>query len=570
MDGILFNKTLIIIYLTGMKSKIIRTIFLIISFINNNVNAQVVKYKSTFSQPKLVVGIVVDQMRSDYIYRYWNKLSDDGFKRLIREGFECKNTQYNYMPTYTGPGHASIYTGTTPSQHGIIGNNWFDASLKAYLYCVTDTSVHSIDGLGGQFSPKNLLTTTIGDELRLFSNFRSKVIGVSLKDRASILPAGKSGMAYWLDENYERFITSSYYIKGKNNSLPEWVSDFNNRRLPQMYLDSVWRPLFDINTYTESTPDNNVYEEVFDTASGAKPVFDYNLKKLRLSNHDLLRQTPFGNTLLKEFAIAAIEGENLGSDSICDMLLVSFSSTDYVGHAFATHAVETEDTYLRLDRELAAFLKYLDKKVGKNNYLVVLTADHGALPNPVFLNDHQLPGGYIEAKMMSDTIKHFFRMNYQSEAVFRSYINDQVYLNDSLIKVKNLDKQNITLELGRFLMKLDIVADVVSRSQLENAEFNSGPRNLVQHGFNYKRSGDLAVIFKAGFIQSYTGKKGTTHGSAYKYDTSVPLLWYGWNVQHGNSARSINITDIAATLSIMLNICQPSGCEGKPILEVIR
>ena len=523
-----------------------------------------------FKQPKLVIGIVVDQMRNDYIYRYWNKYSNEGFKRLIREGYECKNVQYNYMPTLTAPGHASIYTGTTPAVHGIIGNDWFDPSLNVSINCVSDFLVHAVEGMGGTSSPRRMLSTTIGDELRLFTNFRSKVIGVSLKDRGAILPAGRSGNAYWLDLNSLKFSTSTYYFRDKNPVLPNWVMEFNARRLPQAYLDSTWSPLYDIKSYTESTGDDNQYEELLDWNVGAKPVFNYNLKKLNNTDPELLRKTPFGNTILKEFAIAALEGESLGKDSICDMLLVSFSSTDDVGHAFATHAIEMEDTYLRFDLELAAFLRYLDEKIGKENYLLFLTADHGALPNPMFLNDHQLPGGFIVTNKMTDALRYFFRTNYGDPALFKYYMNNQVWLNSVLLKSKGLDKQKVLDSLALFLMQLDNVADVLTRSQLEKYEYVQGRRGLVQKGFNYKRSGDLAIIFQPGFIRTPGEKTGTNHSEPYRYDTSVPLLWYGWNIKHGSTARQIDITDIAATVSVMLNICQPSGCEGKPIEELTK
>ena len=526
--------------------------------------------QQSFSQPRLIIGIVVDQMRSDYIYRYWNKLGNDGFKRLIREGFECKNTQYNYIPTYTGPGHASIYTGTTPAIHGIIGNNWYDPLSKSVVYCVADTSYRAIGESGGQVSPGRLLSTTIGDELNLFSNFRSKVIGISLKDRAAVLPAGKSGLAYWLDENSTNFITSNYYISKRQPELPKWLIEFNKRKLPAFYLDTIWKPLYDIKSYTESTDDNNLYEQSLVLSPGAQPVFDYDLRKLDKSDHDLIKKTPFGNSLLKDFAIATIEGEKLGKDEFSDMLFISFSSTDYVGHNYATHAIETEDTYLRLDLEIADFLKYLDQKLGKDNVLLFLTADHGVMQNPVFMNDNKLPGGYVVSSSIADTIRYFFRNKYKNAAIFSYYINDQVWLNDSLLTELKINKKIVIEELSSFLMRLPNVAEVVSKYQLQNAEYLEGRRSLLQNGFNFQRSGDIAIIFNPGYIERSGSGKGTTHSSLYKYDTSVPLLWYGWNIKPGFMSNRVNITDIAATLAIMLNICQPSGCSGKPIDALIR
>lgn len=551
-------------------SRYIVLVFSALILFSKQLNAQEAKKNSPSSmQPKLVVGIVIDQMRADYIYRFWSKYGENGFKKLVNEGFECSNTQYNYVPTYTAPGHTSIYTGTTPETHGIIGNNWFVKSSGVTTYCAADTSVHAVGGSekSGQMSPRRLLCTTIGDELRLFSNFRSKVIGVSLKDRGAIYPAGSSGRAYWYDNFSGNFITSTYYT----SELPDWVNKFNSQHLPDKYLSGVWSPLLNINEYVESTADNTPYENVIDTTSGALPVFNYDLNKLRTMDPDLLRRTPFGNTITKEIAIAAIEGEKLGEDNICDMLAVSFSSTDYVGHAFGTNAIETEDTYLRLDRDIADLLEYLNKKFGKENVLVFLTADHAAVPNPVFLKDNKLPGGYIYDDVITSKIKSFLKSNYGDTGIFRYYINDQVYLNDSLIKVKNLDKEDITKDLKQLVLTFDFVADAMTSAEITSEDYIYGMRGMVHRGFNIKRSGDVVLIYQPGYIESYGGRRptaGTTHGSPYRYDTMVPLYWYGWKIRNGATVREVNITDVAATLSSLLKICQPSGCSGKPVVEL--
>ncbi len=558
-----------------MKGKTSFSIFILLAFASLKMQSQtILKDDNGFSQPKLIVGIVVDQMRSDYLYRYWDKLGDDGFKKLIHEGFECKNTHYNYVPTYTGPGHASIYTGTTPKDHGIVGNNWFDKETQRTLYCVSDTAVHAIEGVerSGQMSPRNLLCTTISDELRLFSNFRSKVVSVSLKDRAAILPGGHSGKAFWFDNLSNNFMTSTYYYSGAD-SLPKWVENFNSRHLPHKYLGEVWKPLLDIKQYTESTSDNNLYESPFDTSLSALPVFNYDLKLLSAIDNDLIRKTPFGNTLTMEMAIAAIEGEKLGIDDFCDMLNISFSSTDYVGHQFGTNAIETEDIYLRIDKDIAYLINYLNQKFGKENILIFLTADHGALPNPGFLSDNKIPGGFIYADLITSKIKKYFLQNYQDTAIFKKYINDQIYLDDYVIKSRKLNKEKIVDDIINLLLPIDFISDVISTTTISENDFNIGIRGMLNRGFNVKRSGDINVVYKPGFIQTYGGSRpftGTTHGSPYRYDTMVPLYWYGWNIKKGKTVREINITDIAATLSSLLNICQPSGCSGRPIVEIFN
>src|ERR1051325_387002 len=353
--------------------------------------------------PKLIVGIVVDQMRADYIYKYWNKYGNDGFRRLVNEGYSCKNTNYNYVPTYTAPGHASVYTGSTPCVHGIVGNNWYDKSNGKNVYCVEDYSVHAVGGneKSGQMSPKNLLSTTIGDQLKLSDNMGSKVIGIALKDRGAILPAGHSAnAAYWFDPETGNWISSTYYKK----ELPSWVNDFNKKGLTNKYTSQPWNLLLPPDQYSESVPDDNKYEGKFSGENA--PVFPHDIPKLLAANGGagLIRSTPFGNSLTKDFAIQTITSENLGKGNFTDMLCVSFSSTDFVGHMYGPQSMEVEDTYLRLDKDIAELLKFLDGWVGKGNVVVFLTADHGGCETPAYLNDHGIPGGNIDTRKVQDTM----------------------------------------------------------------------------------------------------------------------------------------------------------------------
>src|SRR5210317_928150 len=321
------------------------------------------KAQSSNSAPKLVVGVIVDQMRYDYITRFWNDYSDDGFKRLISEGFNCENNHFNYIPTYTGPGHASVYTGTTPKYHGIIANNWYDKTLDEFVYCAGDVNYESLgtEADAGKMSPNRMQTTTFSDENRLFTQMRGKTIGISIKDRGAILPAGHTAnAAYWFHGNKEgNFISSSFYM----NELPKWVNEFNNKRYPDTYLNT-WNTLYDISTYIESGSDLNVYEGGFKGKETA--TFPYDLKQLQTKNgnYNILKTTPFGNSLVTDFAIAALEGENLGLDNDTDILAISYSSTDYIGHNFGVNSKEIEDTYIRLDLELERLLNALDVQVG--------------------------------------------------------------------------------------------------------------------------------------------------------------------------------------------------------------
>ncbi|HEY5823458.1 MAG TPA: alkaline phosphatase family protein, partial [Cyclobacteriaceae bacterium] len=343
-------------------------------------------FAQTADRPKLVVGIVVDQMRQEYLYRFDSKFGKGGFKRIIGDGFMLKNAHYNYVPTETGPGHASVYTGTTPAIHGIVANEWYDRALKKEVNCVSDDKQKTIgsESKAGEISPWRNLATTITDELELATQRRAKVIGISIKDRGAVLPAGHiPDGAYWYDPLNGNFITSTYY----KAALPVWVDEFNKLKLPFKYLNQEWKTLLPIDQYKESGIDDSPYEGKFKGKERA--TFPYNLKELRTTNspYDLVTVTPFGNDLLAEFATAALEGEELGKDDITDFLAISFSSTDKIGHFMGPNAVEVEDTYLRLDRTLEDLLNTLDSKVGKGNYTVFLTADHGVAEVPQYMTD---------------------------------------------------------------------------------------------------------------------------------------------------------------------------------------
>jgi len=517
-------------------------------------------------QPKLVIGIVVDQMRYDYLYRFSDKYSKGGFKRLLKDGFLCKNAQYNYVPTYTGPGHASIYTGTTPAIHGIAANEWFDKKTKKEIYCTEDKKVTPVGCScdAGLMSPRNLEATTIGDEIKIATNNKAKVIGISLKDRSSILPAGHAAdAAYWFDGSTGNFITSTFY----RNDLPKWLQDFNDKKQTAKYLQNGWNALLPIQNYTESLADDNEFEKSPNKKD--KPIFPYEYsKQLEKNNFDIIRSTPFGNTLTKDLAIATIEGERMGIDNICDMLCVSFSSTDYVGHSFGPKSIELEDTYIRLDKDLEAFFMYLDTKIGKGNYTLFLTADHGASENATYLQSEKINAGYVSGKEIAKKLKQELFKRY-SDSLVMKYVNQQVYLNDSILTAKKLDKFLVEKFCVRTLLSINEVSDALCGEQLIlQTENDMLFKSLVQRGFNNKRSGDVMVMYKPGYMDY--DKTGTTHGTSFSYDTHVPILFYGNGITKGNSLRPIFITDIASTICQLLNIPYTNGNIGNPIYEAIK
>jgi predicted AlkP superfamily pyrophosphatase or phosphodiesterase len=514
-------------------------------------------------QAKLIVGIVVDQMRYDYLEKYYNKFSENGFKKLITQGYDCRNTNYNYAPTYTGPGHASIYTGTTPSYHGIIANDWFVMSSGKVVYVTDDQSVQTVGSSSvkdGKMSPCNLLASTIGDEMRLFSNLKCKVISVSLKDRAAILPGGHlSNGSYWFDSESGNFISSTYYMK----TLPQWVSDFNSSRLADKYLSQPWNTLRPIEQYTESAKDDNPYEGLYKGES--KPVFPHNLPAMfSKTNYEILRSTPFGNTITKDIAIAALKGEKLGKGDYTDFLAISFSSTDYIGHKMGPQSVEVEDTYLRLDLDIAEIITYLEQSLGKDNFLLFLTADHAAAYVPEELIDLKMNAGYFSYKLFSDSLKGYLYKTYSDSNLVSKIMNDQIYLNRQLIKQKNIDIKNLEEGIASFALKFDGIANAYTSYQLNGATLQNRSAQLMQNGFYIKRSGDIAILLEPAWLDDYSFT-GTSHGTTYTYDTHIPLLWYGWNIKPGNTSKPVDITDIAATIASFLNIMPPSACIGKPV-----
>ena len=514
------------------------------------------------TQPKLVVGIVVDQMRYDYLTRFYNKYGEGGFKRMINEGFNCKNNHFNYVPTYTGPGHASVYTGTTPKFHGIIANDWYDKSIKESVYCASDNKVKSVGTSGdeGEMSPSRMLTTSFADENRLFTQMRGKTIGISLKDRGAILPAGHTAnAAYWFHGKDEgNWITSTFYM----NDLPDWVKNFNSSDKADSYLKE-WNTLYDISTYTESGSDLNTFEGGFKGKETA--TFPYQLRELKDANggYDILKAVPYGNSLTTDFAIAAIEGEQLGQDNITDVLAVSFSSTDYVGHNFGVNSKEVEDTYLRLDIDIARLLKVLDEKVGKGNYTVFLSSDHGAVDVPSYLQSLKIPAGYFDGKIFKEKLTAFMISTFKDSELIENISNTQIFLNREKIKTLNLDLDDVQESIVNEIISYENIDKAYTASSMNQTNFTQGIEELLQNGYNQKRSGDIIYVLNPSVI-SYS-KTGSTHGSGLNYDTHVPLLFFGKGIRKGETLQKTEITDIAPTISALLGISFPNGAIGQPL-----
>ncbi len=532
----------------------VRLTFLALLFVTIGLKSQDIE------RPKLVVGIVVDQMKQEYLLRYYNKFGDNGFRRLVEQGFMARNGHYNYATTSTGPGHASIYTGTTPSYHGVINNSWYSPVLHRSVYCAEDTTVTAVGGSAnaGKISPMNLHATTMTDELKLFTEKRSKVIALSIKDRGSALPGGRySDGSYWYDSGTGHFMTSTFYM----DALPPWVASFNAANHVEKYLSKPWNTLLPIDQYVESGPDDSPYEAKL----GGKdaPVFPYDLASLPNKN-SAIRSTPFGNSILTDLALASLDAENLGQDDITDFLAVSFSSTDYVGHSFGPHAIEVQDTYLRLDKDLERLFAALDAKVGKGEYVVFLTADHGVADNSKRMNDDGFLAKNFSYRRLNTAVTEMLKEKYGDE----KWMEGSMVLDRKLVAEKGHDRVAMQRTIADFVNQYPGVYKAYTASDLTTHEYTKGNANLVQNGYHIDQSADVLVVLDPG--SQGGGSRGTSHGNSWNYDTHVPILFYGWGVKQGSSVRHIAITDIAPTVSMLLNMRMPNATTGQPIQEVFK
>jgi predicted AlkP superfamily pyrophosphatase or phosphodiesterase len=548
-----------------MNVKFFFALLFVFCFTKNLSAQKITTQTNVASKPKIVVGIVIDQMRWDYLYRYSNRYSNRGFNRLIKKGYSFENTFIPYTPTYTAPGHASIYTGAVPATNGIVGNNWHDKTIRKNIYCTEDSTVQGVGntGIEGKMSPRNLWATTITDELRMSNNFASKVIGIALKDRGAILPAGHTAnAAYWYDDETGKWITSNYYM----NALPTWVNSFNAKDEVSTMMSKDWNTLFPINTYTQSTADDKNYEA--DLGGTKSHTFPYALSSITKEKYSTFKFTPYAATFTFNFAKQAIENEKLGAGNATDFLALSISSTDYMGHSFGPNSVEAEDTYLRLDKDIADFLNYLDAKMGKDNYLVFLSADHGVAHVPNYLKENKIPTGVfsesIDMKELNKTIEDSFGV----KKCVLTIQNYQVYLDITMIKNSGRDVTPIKTHIINWLKAKPFVTYVFELNNLAATTIAEPMKTMLTNGYAPARSGDIQFVIKPGYFDG--NNKGTTHGLWNPYDAHIPLLFYGWGVKTGKTNRETYMTDIAPTIAALLQIQMPSGCVGKVLVEALK
>ena len=516
-------------------------------------------------RPRLVVGIVVDQMRWDYLYRYYDRYGEGGFKRLMKKGFSFENTLVPYTPAVTAAGHTCLYTGSIPSVNGMIGNDWVDKNSGDSMYCTADKSVQTVGSSSpaGKMSPQNMLVTTIGDELRLATNFKSRVFGIALKDRGGILPAGNSAnAAYWFDDSTGNWISSTYYMQ----QLPQWVQQINMQRQPDVFLNKPWTLLLDPAAYDQSVLSDTAFNRAEDYKISAD--FPHNVNTMSGKNYIGFRTTPSGNSFTLNFAEQLIRNEKLGSTGQTDMLCISLSSADYIGHAFGPQSREVEDAYLRLDKDLEAFFSLLDKTVGEGQYLMFLSADHGAGQTTKFLHQEKLPGGLLSGISLRKELNDALFARYNVRNILQNYYEYQFYFNRRKLDSARIDITEAEQFVTALLMKKTEVLTAFSYDHFDNVMMPDILRKKLENGYFPKRSGDVQMILKPGYTEY--ALRGTDHGSWYAYDAHIPLLFYGWKIKSGKTNHESYMTDVAPTIAAMLHVQMPSGCVGKVLEEIVK
>lgn len=519
-------------------------------------------------KPKLIVQLVVSQMRFDYISRYWDKFGDNGFKLLVNEGTYCRNARYNYLLTQAYPGLATIATGANPSVHGIIADKWFNRNTGNEVEATADDKVNTVGGsfFSGKYSAKNLVTSTFGDELKL-NNANSKVVSIALDAGSAILLGGHSanGM-YWFDTEKGLWVSSSYYT----DALPAWVDTFNSKGFAKLYTDREWKALQPIQKYEEAdTAAVKSVEKKISLAEKLKGMMDGIIGKPQpKTDFKVLLENPYGNLLTKDLAIAAVVGENLGADEHPDLLCITFSANRFIGGKFGPHSIEMEDTYLRLDRELAHFLEFINSTVGKENCLFILTSDQGVASTPDYLEKSKIPGGYFDPKKAMILLGSYLNALYGQGNWITGYHDKQIYLNRKLIEDSNLNLADFQQKVADFMLEFSGVSNSTTAHNLQNGNFANGIMVKFQNSYNQRRSGDVIINLEPGWVER--NGKVTSANSPYDYDSHVPLIFYGWKAKRKSVLNPVYINDLAPTLSILLGITWPNGATGTPIKEMIE
>ncbi len=514
--------------------------------------------------PRLIVGLVVENMHPDYIERYWDKFGESGFRRLYSGGFICANNHVNNLIQRPTVGMATLFTGTTPSHHGIVNDNWIDRLTNKETDCTFDPLFTTIgsDSKSGARSAIRLMTPTLGDRLKLVTKGRSRVFSIAMNDYAAIFSAGHAADgAFWLDEKSGKMISSSYYM----DKYPVWASEFNNFNLADKYLGYTWQTLTDQIAYTESIESASLHESGF---LGKYNNFPYDLNKLKKETggtYAILKSTPFANTYLKDFALQLIPKEQLGYDFIPDLLTIVFSSMDKEGGNFGPFSVEMEDTYLRLDKEIAELLKYIENGYGTENVLIFLTSTSSVSYHADYLKEkYRMNTGIFDPESSVALLKSFLNIKYGEGAWIEKFGNQQLYLNHELVAKKKINLREMQAETARFLNQFEGIAYAKAAAEIESDNFLGGPLAAFQNNFYIKRSGDVMIRYEEGWLP-----KDKYKAVDYTDNNQVPLVWYGAGIKKGTSLKRTDAADVVPTVCALLGIVPPSGATGSVIEDVL-
>lgn len=518
-------------------------------------------------KPKLIVGITVSGMRFDYLPAYWDKFGEEGFKRMANTGTYCRNARYDHLITESATGYATIATGARAGAHGIVADYWYERASGEVRHCIEDPAVRGLVGSdeNGHTSPAAMLSRTLTDELRINSRFRSKVIGVGLDPVASVLQSGHTAnTAYWFNPVHGIWTSSNYYI----DSLPGWVNEFNGKNYKDIYMEKMWEPLLPISEYTAGLLDNNPYE----TGFNGQITFPYDLNKLsggkRRNNFNLLMYTPFGNTYTKDFAISAIVNEELGLRGVTDWINISFNATKYLSERFTTWSVEVEDMYLRLDRDIAHLLQFLDEHVGLENTLVYLTADHANADDPGYLAEYRVPSGQFNSRANVSLLKSYLNAIYGQGEWVQLYYANQVYLNRRLIEDSRLSLEEVQDRVARFMIGFSGVSNALPSYVLERNNFTEGIFQRIQNSYNQKRSGDVIIYLTPGWVEKQNDGGASLPG--FRYNAHVPLIFYGWKMNRVTLPERVSPLEIVPTIAYYLELSVPENASGKVISGMVR
>ena len=521
-------------------------------------------------KPRLVIGIVVEQLRYDHIEKYRDRFGENGIRRLINEGTYFKNAYFEYMLTQSAPGHATIATGTEPAYHGIPSENWYVPLRNELIYCTQDAQVYPVGGSfeAGLHSPVHLEASTFADELKMSTNRLSKVFSIGAKESSAILTGGHAADGvYWFDNRTGTWMSSNYY----SGSLPVWMSDFNAMGHAESYINGSWNLFKPAESYDDCLPDANEFEAGFNSVN----YFPYDLRRIRRESNDtrndysLLRETPFINSFTTSLAIKLLDNEKLGRGDVTDYLSICYSATDNIGHRFGPSSVEMADAIFRLDDEIARLLTYVNDSIGKRNVLIYFTSSHGISEIPTVLESYRIPAGYFRPTQALQLLRSYMNAIYGEGDWVKGYSDRQFFLNRTLIEDARLSLDDVQKRVARFLVQFSGVSAAYPYSAFESNDFGSGNMRRIMNNFNPQRSGDVIIALSPGWVERELDYV-TNHNSPYECDSHVPLIWYGWAVNRATVSRKINMTDIAATLSALCKTSFPNACTGEPMVELFR